>query len=254
MKSKIFFGLTNNIVVNNILIRLGLDGMFASKFGIYKRVVLDETLTPREMAGFTANPEIEAALDTIHAKLGRTVQNHLKKGDALLDIGCGPGTYLKDFENDFKITGIDLNLQMINKARENLKGVELIHHDFITHKFTKKYNCIYSISVLEFIPPGQLRTFFRKAHTILEDDGIIFFLYPHALRLKDVMYPDLYYIEYSPRRIESAIRNLFETISHKHAFDERQVDLYDKHPYHPGERVFKNGYLLIARKKASPKV
>ncbi|MBK9402757.1 MAG: hypothetical protein IPN36_18555 [Bacteroidetes bacterium] len=90
MISKIFFGLTNNIVVNNILIRLGLDGMFTSKFGIYKRVVLDETLTPREMAGFTANPEIQKALDTIHSKLGQIVQNHLKKGIQFLILAVGP--------------------------------------------------------------------------------------------------------------------------------------------------------------------
>lgn len=251
MISRLFFGLTNNIIINNILIALGLDGVMASKFGIYKRVVLDESLSPREMAGFSPNKEIDEALDTIHRKLGETVANHLAKGDTILDIGCGPGTYMKDFDQDYKITGIDLHEQMINKARLSIREGELIHDDFMKHKFTKKYHCIYSVSVIEFIPPGQIRSFFRKVNAHLEDNGVIFFLYPHALKLKDILYPDLYYIEYSPRKIEQSTKKLFEIISHQHAFDNREVDLYDKHPYKKGERNFRNGYILVARKKAA---
>ncbi len=254
MMSRIFFTLTNNILINNFLILFGLDKFVTSRMGIYKRVVLDETRSPRQMAGFTESPEINAALDQVHQQLFNSVQKYIAPGDAILDIGCGPGTYLKDFEQHYAVTGIDLNLQMINKAKEQLSRATFIHNDFLKNDFTRRFNFIYSISVLEFIPPGQLRPFFRKVYHLLEDEGVIFFLYPHALRLKDIFYPDLYYIEYSPRRIEESISNLFEIISHRHAFDDRQVDLYDKQPYQPGTRIFTNGYILVARKKTTANV
>ncbi len=249
MKAKIFFGITNNIVVNNVLIRLGLDGFFTSRFGMYKRIRLDENLSLREMAGFHENKGIKEQLDAMHEKLKDTVHQHLSPGDRILDIGCGPGTYLKDFENDYRVTGIDLNPQMIKKAAGHIKNAELIQQDFLKNDFHHKFNFIYSISVLEFIPPGQLRTFFRKVYHLLEKDGVILFMYPHALKLKDIFYPNLYYIEYSPRRVEAAISDLFDIISHRHAFDDREVDLYDTRPYQNGERLFTNGYLLIAKKK-----
>lgn len=254
MLSRIFFLLTNNIVVNNILIRLGLDHFFTSKFGMYRRIKIDDTLSPSEMAGFSSKPEVMEALHVLHANLHETVKNNVKKGGTILDIGCGPGTYLKDFENDYNLTGIDIHLQMINKAREYVKTARLIHNDFLQNDFTEKFNFIYSISLLEFIPPGQLRRFFRKIYNLLEDDGVLFIHYPHALKFKDTLYPDLYYIEYPPRRVESATKNIFKILSHHHAFDERQVDLYDKKPYSPNARTLKNGYILIAQKKVVPNV
>lgn len=254
MLARIIKFFTNNILINNPLIWLGLDAFVLKNFGMYKRIRLDEKLSPQEMAGFSKRKEVQEAIDKTHFDLTETVNRYLQPGDAILDIGCGPGTYLKDFEGKYSLTGIDINPQMIEAARRNIDGAQLILGDFLGHDFDRKFKMIYSVSVLEFIPPSKLRAFFRKAHHLLEEDGVLFLHYPHALRYIDTLYPDLFYIEYSPRKVEYELKNNYKIIKHQHGFDGRTIDLYDPKPYEPGIRTFKNGYLLIALRKGGPNI
>ncbi len=246
--------LTNNFILNNLLIWLGLDAFVLSRLGLYHRIRLDEKLSPQEMAGFSKRKEVQEAIDKTHFDLIETARKYLKEGDSILDIGCGPGTYLIDFQSRYNLTGIDINQQMIAAAGRNIPEAELIHGDFLGHDFEKKFKMIYSVSVLEFIPPSKLRAFFRKLHHLLEEDGILFLHYPHALKYYDTLYPDLYYIEYSPRKVEKELKNDFKVLRHHHGFDGRTVDLFDTQPYEPGIRTFKNGYLLVAMKKGAPNI
>ena len=251
MISRIFFKLTNNILVNNLLISLGADHLFTQKLGIYKRIKIDRSLSPQEMAGFSHRNEVQEAIDKTHRDLHETVSKFLKPGDPILDIGCGAGAYLKKFEGQYNLTGIDLHEEMVHEAKKNIPEAEIIHNDFLGHDFKQKFKLIYTVSVLEFIPPSQLRAFFRKVLLLLEPDGILFVHYPHALKFMDTLYPDLYYVEYSPRRIENTLRKYYKIIKHQHGFDRRIIDLYDSKPYEPGQRTFKNGYLLIAKPKGN---
>jgi len=224
--------------------------MFIARFGIYKRMKLDATLSPQEMAGFSKKEEVQEAIDKTHDDLKKVVASELKLGDAILDIGCGAGAYLKEFEEDYDCTGIDLNSEMINAGKKYIPKANLILDDFITHTFNKKFNLIYSVSVLEFIPPSKLKLFFEKVASLLQNDGMLFLHYPHALKAIDLYFPDLYYIEYSPALIESMTTNKFVIQSHQHGWDNRTVSKYDLYPYQPGIRTFKNGYLLIAKLKS----
>lgn len=250
----ILLRISNNIVINNLLIWLGIDVFVLSRLGMYHRIRLDERLSPQEMAGFSKRKEVQEAIDKTHFDLQEVARRYLEKGDRILDIGCGPGTYLKDFEDKYQLTGIDINQQMIDAAGRNISGAELIRGDFMNFDFERKFKLIYSVSVLEFIPPSRLRAFFRKVHHLLEPDGILFLHYPHALKYIDTLYPDLYYIEYSPRKVEKELKNDFKIIKHHHGFDGRRIDLYDTKPYEPGNRTFKNGYLLVAMKKGAPNI
>lgn len=249
MISRLFFLLTNNILVNNLFIQLGLDRFMTSHFGIYKRIKINSNLSPQKMAGFSNRPAVQDAIDKTHLKLQETIQQNLKPGDKILDIGCGAGAYLLNISGNFELTGIDINDDMVQAAQSNLSDATIIKDDFLNHDFDHKFKLIYSVSTLEFIPPSRLRAFFRKVHLLLEPDGVLFIHYPHALRFKDTLYPDLYYIEYSPRKIAYELRDHFNIISHQHGFDDRIIDLYDPKPYEPGVRTFKNGYLLIASPK-----
>lgn len=249
MLKRIFFYLTNTIPVNNLLIYLGLDHLFTSRFGIYKRIKINKGVSLQEMAGFSHRAEVQEAIDKTHSQLKETIQKYAAKGDHILDIGCGAGAYLKPFETDYRLTGIDLHPDMVEMAKKTLPGAEIIQNDFLNHDFNRQFKVIYSISVLEFIPPGQLSAFFRKVHLLLAPEGKLFLHYPHALRFKDTLYPDLYYVEYSPRKINHALRKNFNILTHEHGYDGRVIDLYDSKPYEPGIRTFKNGYLLIAETK-----
>jgi SAM-dependent methyltransferase len=250
MISRIFFLLTNNVIINNILIALGLDAWIIARLGLYRRIRLNETLSLQEMAGFSKRKEVQEAIDKTHLDLISTAEKHLPNGGRVLDIGCGAGAYLQDFDNRYTLYGIDLNEQMIRRGRKELPHVNFLEADFMKHDFDTSFNLVYSVSVLEFIPPSRLKAFFRKIHLLLEDDGILFLHYPHALNYLDTWFPDLYYVEYSPSVIEESIRKGYDLLKHEHGFDGRKVEVFDREPFEPGTRTFKNGYLLIARKKS----
>jgi cyclopropane fatty-acyl-phospholipid synthase-like methyltransferase len=252
MIARLFFLLTNNILINNLFIRLGIDKFMTSKFGIYQRIKINTHLSPQQMAGFSSRPAVQEAIDKTHLKLQEVIQQNLKEGDKILDIGCGAGAYLLNIKGNFELTGIDINDDMVRTAKSKLPDATILKDNFLNHDFDHKFKLIYSVSTLEFIAPSQLRAFFRKVHLILEPDGILFLHYPHALRFKDTLYPDLYYIEYSPRKVEYELRDHYTIISHKHGYDDRIIDLYDPKPYEPGIRTFKNGYLLIAAPRNKP--
>lgn len=248
MLSRIFFFLTNNILVNNILIVFKIDSWLLSKLGMYKRIHIDKNKSAQEMAGFSTQKHVQEAIDKTHADLITTAQKHLQPGDTVLDIGCGAGAYLKHFTGKYKAYGIDLNKDMIDAGKENLPEVVFIYDDFIKHNFKIKFKLIYSISVLEFIPPSKLDGYFKKIQSLLTPEGILFLHYPHALSNKSLYYPDLYYIEYSPVEIDNIAKEYFHILSHQHAFDGRPVVSFDKKDYGNGTRTFKNGFLLIAKK------
>jgi cyclopropane fatty-acyl-phospholipid synthase-like methyltransferase len=240
---------TNNVLINNIMIKLGLDAWLISKLGIYQSIRIDKTKTVTQMAGLSDTEEVmEARIKTVQ-DLKKLVKDKLQPGASLLDLGCGAGAYLKEFVDNYKCTGIDLHIDMIERGRENVPNAELIQADFLKLELTKKFDLIYSVSVLEFIPPSRIEKFLKKIYDSLNPRGYVFIHYPHALRKKDLNYPDLYYIEYSPSMVEKIAQKFFDIIEHKHGYDDRKVNDYDTQPYNPGERTYKNGYLLIARKK-----
>ncbi|MBK9639443.1 MAG: class I SAM-dependent methyltransferase [Bacteroidetes bacterium] len=238
--------------MNNIFIRFGVDSILTSRFGIYKRIKINTSLSPQQMAGFSEKPTVQEAINKIHDQLETLVQQNLKEGDRILDIGCGPGAYLKKWEGKYDLTGIDINEEMVNAAKKYIPTATFLLDNFLNHDFDHKFKLIYSVSVLEFIPPSRLMAFFRKVHLLLEPDGKLLIQYPHALNFKDTLYPDLYYVEYSPRKIEHELRKNYQIITHEHCFDRRIIDLYDPKPYEPGIRTFKNGYLLIAEPTIKP--
>ena len=248
MISRIFFLLTNNILINNILIALKMDSWLISKLGIYNRISIDTNKSAQEMAGFSTHEQVQEAIDKTHADLIATAQKHLQSGDAVLDIGSGAGAYLKHFSGKYKAYGIDLNKNMIDAGKKNLPEVVFIYDDFIKHNFNMQFKLIYSISVLEFIPPSKLNSYFKKIYDLLAPEGILFLHYPHALSYKSLYFPDLYYVEYSPVEIDNKAKKYFHILSHKHAFDGRTIVAFDKKDYGNGTRTFKNGFLLIAKK------
>ena len=91
MINKLFFFFTNNRFVNSILIFLKLDRWMTDKFGIYKRIRINKKLSAQEMAGFSNVPHINEAIKKTHTQLIYFINEHLRKKDERLDIGCGAG-------------------------------------------------------------------------------------------------------------------------------------------------------------------
>lgn len=101
---------------------------------------------------------------------------------------------------------------MIEKGNEYVPDATFIFSDFMDYPITKKFNLIFTESVMEFIAPSKIEKFYEKIHDLMKENGIIFIHYPHALSKLDLYYPDLTYISYSPKIIEKIAAKNFEIV------------------------------------------
>jgi ubiquinone/menaquinone biosynthesis C-methylase UbiE len=106
----------------------------------------------------------------------------LKKGDVILDVGCGAGkqcfSYYKHLDGQAKITGGDVSEELLNQARlENKKIKDAI--TFISLNFNQPFNlpentfdfesCCFAIYYAEDIPFT-----IREMHRVLKAGGRLF--------------------------------------------------------------------------------
>jgi len=84
-------------------------------------------------------------------------------GKELLDVGCGTGKHLEYLKPNFSCTGSDLNAEMLEIARENVKGVIFTQADMITMDLKKKFDIIISL----FSSIGHVKTYTNLEQTIL---------------------------------------------------------------------------------------
>lgn len=211
----------------------------------------------QENAGYSDRPEINEVLQKSKHDLSEAVAAYCRSGDKILDLGCGPGFYLSLFnESKWVMHATDINPGMLENAKIHTRVSETFCGSYTSIHIPFKYKFIYCIGVLIYIPPYDLNNFFLKLYANLEEGGILYLNYPHALSWLDTVYNDMTYVQYSPEVIERALTGKFEIIKHEHAFDGRKVKVYDKTPYksmNPNtDRTYKNSYLLIAKKNHEP--
>ncbi len=107
----------------------------------------------------------------------------LKKGVQILDVGCGPGRILiplakKIAHKDGHITGLDLQVGMLQKAMAkakelNLDNINFIHSNIDTVPINNTYDIILMICVLGEIPKMSRKLVIEKIAHHLNENGII---------------------------------------------------------------------------------
>ena len=89
--------------------------------------------------------------------------DNIKKGDIVLDIGCGNGALTFDLIKRAKfVFGIDLNKENIKLAKEkySASNIKYIFGDAIRYNFDRKFDIIILSNVLEHIK--NRKRFFKK--------------------------------------------------------------------------------------------
>jgi len=117
-------------------------------------------------------------LDFIFHKFLKKDQNK-----QMIEIGCAPGTWLNYFHNKFKyrINGIEYTKEGYQSTIKNLKILEtpgkIINDNFITHKFSKKYDIVFSMGFVEhFASPKSI---IKKHLDILDKNGYLIIEIPN---------------------------------------------------------------------------
>lgn len=98
----------------------------------------------------------------------------LKKGDKVLDIGCGWGGFAKYAAEKYSchVTGITISKEQIKYAKEFTRGssVTIKYEDY---RHTQgKYDKIVSIGVIEHIGYKNYRAYMKKVSSLLKEDGL----------------------------------------------------------------------------------
>lgn len=245
----------NNIFLNYFLIMIKKDGMIKKWKNNWQSYKYDDGKSLQENVGYSHLPEIQKAVDLSHIKFKSFINTYVKPGARILDIGCGTGLYLNDFESQYQIWGIDLNPFFIEKAKEVVPKASLLTGDYLKTKIDQKMDFIYSFGVFMYFDRSKVNLFFNKVYSDLNVKGYFYLQYSQATYLKDLFYPDLSYIKYSPFFLEKRIdKTKFKIISHSHFFDDRQVKFFDKKRYYFPDGTKKrvdtimNTYLLVLQK------
>lgn len=109
-------------------------------------------------------------LTDIWAKFSFCFKNKLiGSPKTLLDVGCGQGDFVLQLNKHIKVSGIDI--------RPN-SHPSLITGDFLTHKFSQKYDCITFWHSLEHFPHPRL--VIKKAVSLLNQHGQILVTIPNT--------------------------------------------------------------------------
>lgn len=108
----------------------------------------------------------------------------LKKGEKVLDIGCGWGRLVQHFsdEYDADVTGITLSTEQRKFALElnkHNKGKILLQDGMKMHERTDLpaggFDKITSLEMAEHVGIKRYQEFLTKVHALLKDDGILYF-------------------------------------------------------------------------------
>ncbi|MGC8775648.1 MAG: class I SAM-dependent methyltransferase [Chlorobaculum sp.] len=95
-------------------------------------------------------------------------------GNALLDVGCGPGHYCGRFASEgFSALGIDLDKAMIAEAQHHYPDAEFRCLDMRrVDEVGRQFDCIWSIgNVMAHLPGDELALFLSKIYALLKPGG-----------------------------------------------------------------------------------
>lgn len=253
---RIIFRLISNVFTNWIIIRVGKEEWLTSRIGYWQNFRAQEGQTDQEIAGFSHDKEVQQTIDETHKELIKIVKARSPEGANVLDIGCGTGLYLKDFINikgDFRLTGIDVNQDMLDRAKKNCPDATLLKESIMECSLEKSsIDIVYSIGAIQYFGRKNLPKIIEKLSGVMSENGILFISYPHAVSRRDTLYPDINYIQYSPERLNKLLSPHFAVLDHFHTTRKDFIGKYDHSPFNDINSVYDKSYvnssIVIAQK------
>ncbi|MCW6160361.1 MAG: class I SAM-dependent methyltransferase [Candidatus Micrarchaeales archaeon] len=107
---------------------------------------------------------------------GIIARNKRSDGNELLEVGCGTGRYLEQFNRSFSCTGIDISRNMLKIARaKRLRNVKLVEGDMVRMELGKKFDVVLCLfGVLPYVKTySNLRKVIRNFANHMKRGGVL---------------------------------------------------------------------------------
>lgn len=92
----------------------------------------------------------------------------------LLHLGCGAGGHDRVFKQHFAITGVDLSLGMLNRARAAHPDIEYIEGDMRTLRLNRQFDAVAIPDSIDYMASlGDLRQAIQTAVEHLKSGGVL---------------------------------------------------------------------------------
>lgn len=157
-----------------------------------KNRILENYLTNHysnlEKTDFSNDAEVLSLLKANSAvldhNLGRMFSDNVDKTNAILDLGCGYGSFLSFLQskNYTNVTGVDLSTQEISICKKFFTSYNFVQEDILNFVSLtdKKFDLVYLSHVIEHIKKEDLFLFLDGVKKILTDRGIFVIIAPNS--------------------------------------------------------------------------
>ncbi|MCS5420624.1 MULTISPECIES: class I SAM-dependent methyltransferase [Psychrilyobacter] len=121
--------------------------------------------------------------NTVDADMGETYKifnSYLKKGDTILDLGCGSGRDSHYFSNyGYEVISADYSDEMVKMAGDYLNK-EVIKLDMRQMDFKQKFDGIWACASILHIKKDEMAKVLEKSHKALKDGGIMYMSFKYG--------------------------------------------------------------------------
>jgi len=121
--------------------------------------------------------------NTVGADMGETYEifnSYLKKGAAILDLGCGSGRDSRYFSNyGYEVISVDYSDEMVKMAGEFLNK-EVIKIDMRQMDFKDKFDGIWACASVLHIKKNEMAKVLKNSYCALKDSGIMYMSFKYG--------------------------------------------------------------------------
>ena len=99
------------------------------------------------------------------------LKKYINKDDSVLDLGCGNGRLIEMLQSSNKYLGIDNSKGLIKIAKKRYPNFKFQQRDILKLNLKKKFNTIYSLSVIHHFPKKYHQKFIQIIKKHLNKNG-----------------------------------------------------------------------------------